>query len=77
MSRPHPDLGDLVRHQHQRGCDPRGVGRLLPGLAGKIEGGRLRVKVEPGDDGWLSGPRGAAIEPDGLIMAEGDWEGEG
>jgi 1-acyl-sn-glycerol-3-phosphate acyltransferase len=77
MSRPHPDLGDLVRHQHQRGCDPRGVGRLLPGLAGTIEGGRLRVKVEPGDDGWLSGPRGAAIEPDGLIMAEGDWEGEG
>jgi 1-acyl-sn-glycerol-3-phosphate acyltransferase len=76
MSRTHPDLGDLVRHQHQRGRDPRSVGRLLPGLAGRIEGGRLRVKIEPGDDGWLPGPRGASIESDGLIVAEGDLEGD-
>ena len=74
MSRPHPDLGDLVRHQHQRGCDPGSVGRLLPGLAGKVEGGRLLVKVDPGDDRWFSGPRGAAIQPDGLIMVKGDGE---
>jgi len=74
MSRPDPDLGDLVRHQHQRGRDPRSVGRLLPGIVGKVENGRLRIRVEPSEDAWVAGPRAAVIEPDGLLMLEGEGE---
>lgn len=74
MSRPDPDLGDLVRHQHQRGRDPKAVGRLLPGLAGRIEGGGLQVKADPGEGGWISAARHASIEPDGLVVLEGGWD---
>jgi 1-acyl-sn-glycerol-3-phosphate acyltransferase len=74
MSRPHPDLGDLVRHQYQRGFDPGAVGHLLPGLAGKIEGGWLQIKLDPGEGGWISAARHASIEPDGLVILEGEGD---
>lgn len=66
MSRTHPHIGDSVHHQGQRGRDPDSVGRLLPGLVGKVEEGRLWLRLEP-DGEWRAGPRGAEIASDGLL----------
>lgn len=70
MSRPDPFVQDAVRHQPQRGRDPQSVGRLLPGLAGKVEHDRLHLKIRPEGAGaaWIEGPRGATIDPDGLVF---------
>lgn len=70
MSRPDPNYGDAAIHLAQRGRDPKSVGRLLPGLAAKIEDSRLWLKFpSAGDAGvdWSPGPPDAAIAPDGLI----------
>lgn len=66
MSRPDPNIGDAVRHQSQKGHDPKSIGRLLPGYAARIEEGALVVKLSP-DGPWLKGPREAEIADDGLI----------
>ena len=70
MSRPDPDYGDVVIHLAQRGRDPKSVGRLLPGFAGKIEDGRLWLNYFnlPDHSGeWIACPKEAEIAPDGLI----------
>lgn len=66
MSRPDPNIGDAVRHQSQKGHDPKSIGRLLPGYVGRIEEGGLKLKLAP-DGPWLNGPREAEIADDGLI----------
>lgn len=67
LSRPDPNIGDAVRHQSQRGHDPKSIGRLLPGYAGRIEDGTLKLKLSP-DGPWLTGPREAEIADDGLVF---------
>lgn len=66
MSRPDPDIGDVVRHPSQKGRDPESVGRLLPGLVGRIEGGRLLLKASPEGPVFEEGD-GARLAPDGLL----------
>ena len=66
MSRPDPNIGDAVRHQSQKGHDPKSIGRLLPGYVGRIEEGGLKLKLAP-DGPWLNGPREAEIADDGLV----------
>ncbi len=66
MSRPDPDLGAAVRHQSQKGRDPESVGRLLPGLVGKVEGRRLWLKAFP-EAPFLEEEGEARIAPDGLL----------
>ena len=75
MSRPDPNIGDAVRHQAQKGRDPKSVGRLLPGIAGKVGNDRIWLKIRPGGDAggsWIPGPKGAEIAPDGLVFLRDD-----
>jgi hypothetical protein len=67
LSRPDPNIGDAVRHQSQRGQDPKSIGRLLPGYAARIEDGTLKLKLSP-DGPWLTGPSEAEIAGDGLVF---------
>ena len=66
MSRPDPNVGDAVRHQSQKGHDPRSIGRLLPGYAGRVDDGALKLKLAP-EGPWLTAPGGAELADDGLI----------
>lgn len=66
MSRTDPNIGDVVHHQSQRGHDPRSIGRLLPGYAGRIDDDTLMLKLSPGGP-WLVGAREAEIADDGLV----------
>ena len=71
MSRPDLNFGDSSIHFLQKARDPKSVGRLLPGIAAKIEESRLWLKFPSGgaDGGkWIPGPREAVIAPDGLIF---------
>lgn len=71
LSRPDPEIEDLLLHQLQNGRDPKAVGRFLPGIAGKIVDGRLHVKfskVESGGGEWIPGPREAEINEDGFVV---------
>jgi acyl-[acyl-carrier-protein]-phospholipid O-acyltransferase / long-chain-fatty-acid--[acyl-carrier-protein] ligase len=69
MSRPDPECPDAATRLAQKGRDPESVGRLLPGFAAKIEGGRiwLNYLTLPGGGEWVAGPKGATIALDGLI----------
>lgn len=66
MSRTDPNIGDVIHHQSQRGHDPGSIGRLLPGYAGRIDDGILKLKLSPAGP-WLVGPREAKIAEDGLV----------
>lgn len=70
LSRPDPDIGDAVRHQSQVGADPRSIGRLLPGVAGRVRDDRLWLSHSPADPErghWSPGPKSVEIAPDGLL----------
>ncbi len=66
MSRADPDPDLSGEAQPQPGCDAKSVGYPLPGIAAKVEGGRLWLKPAP-EDPWRPGPKGAAISPVGLL----------
>lgn len=69
MSRTDPTIGDDLRHQPQRGRDPRSIGRLLPGYPAKIEEGSLRIRLSPGAP-WLEHAGEAEISADGLLYLD-------
>lgn len=74
MSCPDPDYGNARIHLAQRGREAGSVGRLLPGFAAKIAGGRIWLKghrsPDPGEE-WIAGPEAAEIAPDGLLFLRG------
>lgn len=66
MSRPDPNTGEGADHQAQRGRDPESPGRLLPGIAARIDEAGLRLRLSPEEE-WLPGPAGARIDPEGFL----------
>ena len=66
MSRPDPNTGEGALHQSQKGRDPKSVGRLLPGLAAKVEASGIAVKFSP-EGGWVRGPGDAEISEEGFV----------
>ncbi len=72
MSRTDPFTGDTERHIKQVGRNPKSVGRLLPGIAAKVEEGRLWLKFASCEDAtadkeWIPGPDDAEIDADGFV----------
>lgn len=68
LSRTDPNDEKLPGHAAQRGRDPRSVGRLLPGISGKIEEGQLKLRFDPSPGGdWVEGPHEADIDAVGFI----------
>lgn len=72
MSRTDPETGNTARHMQQVGRNPKSVGRLLPGIAAKVEDGRLWLKFASGEDKnsdreWIQGPDDVEIDAQGFV----------
>ena len=72
MSRTDPPTGNASLHNKQIGRNPKSVGRLLPGIAAKVEEGRLWLKFasyedDGGEREWIQGPDDAEIDADGFV----------
>lgn len=86
MSRTDPDIDERPRHAVQIGRLPKSVGRLLPGIAAKLDDGQIFLRFEPvGDPArgpesakeWAPGPREAEIDSVGfLILRNADLEAD-
>ncbi|MDA9924530.1 1-acyl-sn-glycerol-3-phosphate acyltransferase [Verrucomicrobiales bacterium] len=77
MSRTDPNIEERPRHAVQIGRLPKSVGRLLPGIAAKLEDGQMFLRFEPvghptrGPESskvWLEGPREAEIDAEGFLI---------
>jgi hypothetical protein len=72
MSRPDPHHPTRPHHAHQRGREPKSIGRLLPGIALKKEGDQAFFRFTPigeqeMDGNWVEGPFEMSQDPDGLL----------
>jgi hypothetical protein len=77
MSRTDPNIEERPRHAVQIGRLPKSVGRLLPGIAAKLEDGQMFLRFEPVGDPtrgpesskvWVEGPREAEIDAEGFLI---------
>lgn len=72
MSRTNPGGETSARHKKQIGRIPTSVGRVLPGIAAKIDDGRLWLRfasseAEDSSGEWIEGPREAEIDEEGFV----------
>ncbi len=72
MSRPDPNHPEKPHHAYQRGRDSKSIGRLLPGIAMKMDGDQVFFRFTPvgeqeADVNWVEGPFEMSQDPDGLL----------
>lgn len=76
LSRTDPNTDTAATHQEQKGRDPKSVGRPLPGLALKVENGKVGVLFSPVTIPyqWVTGPGEAEIDEEGfLYFQDKEW----
>jgi len=75
MSRTDPEGPGVAGHLPQSGRTPRSVGRVLPGIAARLEEGRLLLRFSPADgddeaEEWASGPDGVEMDDVGFVYLQ-------